>query len=315
MSPVPWHVRLVADSLRMAIEHAKENGGVITRSEAIALGMSPTTIRRRVAEGVFMSLRRGVLALPGAVDTHLLDLHAACRKLNATVSHQSAAYVHHLDRPRQVTPTVSVPVRRTKDLVGVTVHQSTDLAAEHVVEVDGLPVTSPERTVVDLAAVISKGHLARILDNGLAASRVDFDGLTQIFNQLGRRGKPGTAKLRSLLDERSASLAPPESELEHRLLAIIDRAGLPPPVRQFHAPWLRSINGRIDLAYPPAFLVIEADSRRWHALMQGFETDRLRDNAAQLAGWRILRFTWKEIDERPERVIGTIRSALEHERI
>jgi very-short-patch-repair endonuclease len=69
-------------------------------------------------------------------------------------------------------------------------------------------------------------------------------------------------------------------------------------------------NGRVDFAYPKHNLVIEGDSRRWHTLLNSFEIDRLRDNAAQLAGWRVLRFTWQEITENPERVVSTIRLAL-----
>jgi very-short-patch-repair endonuclease len=300
--------------LRAVIDYARRNGGVITRGEAVALGISPRTLRRRVSDGVLIDLQPGVLALPGAPDAHLLDLHAACRKLNAVASHESAAYVHGLDRPGWTKPTVSVPVRRTKDLAGVTVHQLTDIAATHVVEIDGLRVTNPERTIVDLAAVVSERRLARILDNGLAAGIVDFDLLSRLFGQLGRRGKPGTSKLRKLLEARGPNLVAPESELERRLLLVLGDSGLPEPVRQFRSEWLRPVNGRVDLAYPDRRLLIEGDSRRWHTLMTAFENDRLRDNAAQLAGWRILRFTWLEITQNPERVASTVRRALQDQR-
>lgn len=305
----------MGSSIKQVITFARRNGGVFTRDEALALGMTETTLRRRVAEGVFVRLRPGVLALPGAPDPHILDLQTACRKLGAVVSHQSAAYIHDLDRSRHVKPTVSVERNRTKDLAGVTVHQLNDVKASHIAEVDGLRVTSPERTIIDLAAVISERHLTRIIDNGLAARVIDLDRLQELFAELGRRGKPGTAVLRGLLEARGADYVAPDSELERQLVLLIEGAGLPPPVRQFRAPWLRPINGRVDLAYPDSRLLIEGDSRRWHMLAEAFETDRLRDNAAQLAGWRILRFTWDEITDHPERVVSTIRRALEDERI
>lgn len=301
----------MAEYLRSVIDHARKNGGVITRGEAIALGMSARTIRRRVADGVLIDVCPGVLALPGSTDPHLLDLRAACHKLNATVSHQSAAFVHGLDRPSFIKPTVSVPIRRSKEMHGVTVHQLTDLADSHVAHVDDLPVTIAERTVVDLAAVLKEGHLGRILDHGLASGTIDFGLLRELFTELGRRGKPGTVKLRGLIEVRGGSYTPPHSELERLLVEVLDRAGLPEPVRQFRAPWLRPVNGRVDLAYPESRLLIEGDSRRWHMLMEAFETDRLRDNAAQLAGWRILRFTWREITDNPERVARTVGKALE----
>lgn len=292
------------------IEFARSNGGVITTSEALALGISETTLRRRVSEGVLIRHRLGVLALPGATDDHLLDLHAACRKLGAVTSHQSAAFVHGLDRPLHVKPTVSVPRNKTKMMVGVTVHQLADLEQEHVLVVDGLPITTPARTIVDLAAVVHEQHLARALDNGLASGVLDLEAVDTVFSEIGRRGKPGTASLRRLLEARSGDYVAPESELERRLIQIIADAGLPAPVRQFRAPWLRRVNGRVDLAYPDEKLLVEGDSRRWHLLAAAFETDRLRDNAAQLAGWRVLRFTWLEIVEAPDRVTSSIHRAL-----
>lgn len=302
-------------SITDVIAFAAKNGAVFTRAEALALGMSGTTLLRRVDEGVFVRHAPGVFALPGARDPHLLDLHVACRKLGAVVSHQSAAYVHDLDRPSHIKPTVSVNRNGTKDLTGVTVHQMIDLDPGHVEMVDGLRTTKPERTIVDLAAVVSERHLTRVLDNSIAAGRIDLDTLNELFSLLGRRGKPGTAILRRLLAIRGEGYIAPESELERRLLMIIMEGGLPNPVRQFRAPWLRRIKGRVDFAYPPQRLLVEADGRRWHLLAEAFETDRLRDNAAQLAGWRILRFTWEEITTAPERVVSTIRRALEDERI
>lgn len=301
----------MSQPIRLVIEHAQQNGGIVTIQEAIALGMSRSTVYRRVADGVLIALRPGILALPGTADPFVLALSAACAKLHAVVSHQAAAYLHDLDKPRYVKPTVSVPVRRSKEMAGVTVHQLTDLEPSHIVDRHGLPITSAERTVIDLGAVLHESHLGRIVDHGLASGLIDLSVLQELFLSLGRRGKPGTAALRKLLEVRDAAYIVPESELERRLIALLERAGLPPPVRQFRAPWLRSVNGRVDLAYPEHKLIIEADSRRWHLLMAAFETDRLRDNAAQLAGWRILRFTWAEITESPERVVATVLRAIQ----
>lgn len=196
----------------------------------------------------------------------------------------------------------------------MTVHQLNDLDPAHILEFEGLRVTSPERTIIDLAAVITERGLTRVVDNGLAAGRLDLGILQDLFTQLARRGKPGTTQLRKILEARGGDFVAPDSELERLLLLVIEEAALPPPVRQFRAPWLRPVNGRVDLAYPDRRLLIEGDSRRWHMLAEAFETDRLRDNAAQLAGWRILRFTWLEITRNPERVVSTIRRALQDER-
>lgn len=295
---------------KAVIDFAKTMSGVVTRSEAIALGVPPSTLDRMVTSGILERRRPGVYTLPGVTDAHLVMLHVACRKLAAVASHMSAASIHELVDSEYVKPTVSVPRRRTKDLVGVTVHQLTDLADDHIKVVSGLPVTTAERTVVDLAAVISDRRLGAVVDNGLASGRLDINLLKVLQAEIGRQGKPGTVRLRTILASRGSGYTAPESELERRLLALIEDAGLPEPDRQFRPHWLRPSHGRVDLAYPEQQLAIEGDSRRWHTLLNSFEVDRLRDNAAQLAGWRILRFTWIEINDYPERVAATIAKAL-----
>ena len=300
--------------LKNVIELAKSNGGLITVKEALALGMSSSTLYRRVAEGVFERGAAGILLLPGAVDPHIADLRAAQAKLGAVVSHQSAAYLHKLDRPSFVKPTVSVNRNGSKEMLGVVVHQLSDLLGHHIVEIDGLEATTPERTLIDLAAVCHETKVEGVLDHGLAAGIVSLDVLAEVFAEIGRRGKPGTRVMRRLIEGRGADFVAPESELERRLLKVIQEEDLPEPVRQYEAAWLRRIHGRVDLAYPEVSLLIEADSRRWHLLAEAFETDRLRDNAAQLAGWRVLRFTWHEIVNEPGRVGGAIYRALKDER-
>ena len=295
---------------QVIIDHARGHGGVVTRSEALALGVPKSTLNRMVAQGIVRRTGPGVYALPGMDDDHLVALHAACRKLGAVSSHQSAALIHGLDRLKYVKPTVSVSRRRTKEFLGVTVHQLTDLTDNHIVTIKGLPTTIPERTVMDLAAVLGDGHLERIVDNGLAAGSIQLTKLNSVFEQIGRQGKPGTVRMRAVLTTRESGYTAPESELERRLLKVLDSQGLPTPIRQYRPRWLSPTKGRVDVAYPDARLIIEGDSRRWHTMLNSFEIDRLRDNAAQLAGWRILRFTWEEITEHPERVVNDVTTGL-----
>lgn len=215
-----------------------------------------------------------------------------------------------LDRPKNVKPTVTVPRRRTKDYEGVMVHQLTDLVDDHIEIRDGLPITVVERTVIDLAAVLPQGHLERIVDRALAAGLLDIESLARLFEQLARKGKPGTARMRTILAARQIGYETTDSELERRLLKVIVESDLPEPTKQFRPEWLRPTNGRVDFAYPEFKLIIEGDSRRWHLLMNSFEIDRQRDNSAQIAGWRVLRFTWRQIIDEGPMVGATIRSAL-----
>jgi very-short-patch-repair endonuclease len=297
-------------STREVIDFAKANSGIVTSREASALGLGRSTLSRRVKDGVLARIAPGVFALPGTASRPDITLRAACRSLGAVVSHESAAIQHGMRPVHQRSLSVTVSHRTTHSYVGLTLHQSTDLLEPHVTHIEGLPVTTPPRTVIDLAKTTAERQLGRILDNALAAGTVSFDELTDLFGSLARRGKTGTTKLRRLIEDRSAGMHAPESELEARLIELLDSAGLPAPESQFRAPWLLPINGRVDFAYRSEKLVIEADGRKWHSQHQAFERDRLRDNTAQLAGWRVLRFTWRMIHDDPASVVSTVRQAL-----
>ncbi|MEA1902131.1 MAG: type IV toxin-antitoxin system AbiEi family antitoxin domain-containing protein [Actinomycetota bacterium] len=296
---------------RDVIQFAKKNGGAFTTREAIALGLPKSTLNRRVSDGIFVRIGRGHFTLPGASTRPDVLLHAAGRHLGAVVSHESAALIHGLTPIQAKKPTVTVPYRGTHSFPGVTVHQSTDLLPEHTTTIGQLKVTTVARTLLDLAKVLSKKRLERVLDHALASRKVDLDELVTLYLALTRQGKRGMKWMGELLADRAGDdLAYSESELETMLFQLIVDSGLPPPRKQFRAPWLKPIRGRVDMAYPDQKIVIEGDGRRWHALFDAFGTDRRRDNAAQLSGWIVLRFTWEMIVKEPESVIADVRRAL-----
>ena len=295
---------------RDVVQFARSNGGVFTTREAAALGMSPAMIYTRLGDGIFVRIGRGVFTLPGTSTRPDLIMRAACRILGAVVSHESAALVHRMSPIVSKIPTITVSHRSTHEFPGVIVHQSTDLLESHTALVNGVRVTIPERTIVDLAQVTGARRLERIVDNALAAGIVDLERLVALHDTLARRGKPGGKELRRILNDRIDRSVEKLSELELEFLELVDRAGLPKPLIQFHAPWLKPITGRVDFAYIAQRIVIEVDGRRWHVLNDAFETDRRRDNAAQLVGWIVLRFTWTMVTKKPSEVVSTIREAI-----
>jgi very-short-patch-repair endonuclease len=171
-------------------------------------------------------------------------------------------------------------------------------------------ITTPPRTIIDLAKVLGAKRLERVIDNALARGIVDFAELLTLYLALTRQGKTGMRKLQEILAERADDNRIPDTVIETKLFELLVSTGIRTPEKQFHAPWLEPIDGRVDFAYPAKRIVIEADSRRWHALYEAFEVDRRRDIAAQLAGWIVLRITWKMITEDPGFVINSVREAL-----
>ena len=299
----------MSEAWKELVQHALANHGVISRHEALALGMRKTTLDRKLAEGSLVKVATSVYALPGVFESEAAALGAATHSLGAVVSHQAAARLHGVvaPGPRLV---VSVPHRRTHLFPDVVVHQLTDIRAVDVFRVDGLPTTAPARTVIDLAAVLSFTRLGRVIDRFAAKRIVSFAEMSDTLDQLARKGKPGVVRLRRALEPRLGSAGVSESDLETLLLEVIRLASLPEPDLQFRPPWLKHVNGRVDVSYPENNLVIEGDSREWHGDEFTFQADRERDNLAQLAGWRILRFTWHDITRRPDYVVTSIRRAL-----
>lgn len=303
------HVEDVSPT-REVIAFARRQGGVIMTKEALDLGMAKATLNRRVADGIFVRVGRGVLALPGAATRPDALMRAAGRSLGAVVSHHSAARLHGMEPISRSGPTVTVPHRGTYIFPGLIVHQSTDLRTEHTLTMRGLRVTNPPRTVIDLAKVLAETRYERVVDNSLAAGIVHLDELVALYSALTRPGKKGMKLLGRILAERTGEEMISQTVLETRLFRLLVDAGVEPPVRQFRAPWLEPIRGRVDFAYVEERILLEADSRRWHLLFEAFELDRRRDIAAQLAGWVVIRITWKMITDEPDFVVNTVRRAL-----
>ena len=299
----------MGEGMKAVVRHAMTNDGVITRREALALGMTSRTLDHRLEEGSLVKLATSVYALPGVFESEASVLAAATRSLGAVVSHQAAARLHGVvtPGPRLV---VSVPHRRTHLFQDVTVHQLTDMREVDVSPVDGLPTTTPARTVLDLSAVLSDDQLGRALDRFSAKRKGTFEEMNRVLEELARKGKPGVVRLRRVLEPRISSQDRSESELESRTLEVIRLSGLPEPESQHRPAWLKHVQGRVDFAYPEERLLIEADSREWHGDEHTFQADRERDNLAQLAGWRVLRFTWHDVTRRPDYVVSSIRRAL-----
>ncbi|MEX1124784.1 MAG: type IV toxin-antitoxin system AbiEi family antitoxin domain-containing protein [Acidimicrobiia bacterium] len=293
------------------VELAIENGGSVTSAEAQALGASREWLARRTADGWLEKVGHSTYLLPGADSAWKATLAAACHRLGAVVSHESAAQIHRMPGLRKGLLIISVPVRRSNRYPGVIVRQKTDLSPEQLTTNSGLAVTTPARTVIDLAQFLGTKRLAKLVDATVADGLTSYESLNILFEHLARRGKPGTRQLRAVLSDRGAGPTVSTTVLEDRMINLIERSGLPLPTSQFSPPWLTATNGRVDFAYLEQRLVIEGDSRRWHTLADAFLTDRERDNLAQLAGWRVLRFTWWDVEERPEYVITLIRRALD----
>jgi very-short-patch-repair endonuclease len=220
----------------------------------------------------------------------------------SVLSHRTAGAVWECTPAAAGTIEVSVPRPVRRRLEGVVVHRSRSLGASDVTTRDRLPVTTPERTLFDLATVLPITDLER------AIGRAERAGLVQIA-ELTRRlaagtGQRGAAAIRSLLEVAEVP-ALTRSEAEDRLLELVRRGRLRRP--RVNAK-LRGYE--VDFLWADERVVVEVDGFAFHSSQRAFSRDRRRDAELAAAGFRVLRFTWDDVAKQPEATLVILTRAL-----
>lgn len=285
--------------------------GLVTRRQARGLGLSEAAISRLLAGGTWQRRSRGLLALAAAPVSWRQALMAACllSRDGTVVSHRAAGALWNLDGcPPGI---VEISTRRRSHALAHSVisHRLGDLIPADRAEIEGLPVTSMARTLVDLAAVVEEEALEIALDSALRYRRTSVARLRWHLSRVAHAGRKGTGVLMRMLNERSRHPGRSESALETRVLRGLRRARLPLPIRQFRAFDEAGFVGRVDLAWPGVMLAVECDSYRFHSSAHAWRRDRKRDNRLTAAGWTVLRPTSQDADD-PSELVEAIRKSI-----
>lgn len=183
-------------------------------------------------------------------------------------------------------------------------------SAHQIRIVSAIPTTCPERTLLDLCGFAHPARAERALDNALAMDLTTIHRLGLMLAETGARGRPGTSRLRELLAVRAEDYVPPASELEALVLAVLKRAGLPPPERQEWVGGTTAPVGRVDFVYRAVKTVIEADSRRYHSAWLDVQADHRRDLLLNAAGFTIVRVNWHQLIGEPELFVAAVKALL-----
>ena len=286
---------------------AASQRGVVTYEQLLAAGLSRGAIAHRLATGRLHRLHRGVYLVGHPVPPPLALETAALLSCGdgAVLSHGSAAALWGFDAPGSMID-VTISGRERGNLDGVRVHCVRSLWVTEVRRRQGLPVTSPARTLLDFAEVAPLDELEQAVAEARRSGLVrDGELEAQVERSPGRHGvKP----LRALL-KREGGPAFTRSKAEKRLLALIRRARLPPP--RCNVP---VAGHEVDFLWPASKLVVEFDSWEFHRGRDAFEKDRRRDADLLLGGYRVLRITWRRLAEEPETVVAQIATALAERR-
>ena len=222
----------------------------------------------------------------------------------SVLSHRSAAYLWGLVPDRPGVSEVTVIRRNPGRKPGINVHRTNHLDGRDVRRRHGLPVTSPSRTVIDLAATgAGDAELERVIAEGRTQGLLRKGELETALARAGSR--PGTRRLRAVL-RAEGDPGITRSEGERILRRHLREAGLPPPVTN------RKIGSwEPDFLWPLERVIVELDSWQFHSHRRAFERDRRKDMALRDAGYTVIRITGRQLIGEPLMVIAHIARALD----
>jgi very-short-patch-repair endonuclease len=276
--------------------------GVVGLAELGAHGISASAVKRGLKAGRLHLVLPGVYAVGHPTLSWRGKLRAAlvwCGE-EAVLSQVTAATVRDLLPNARPTVHVTIPRGGRTSQKWVRVHHTRRLAEWERSEVNGLAVTSTERTLVDIAGEVSRARLEQAVIRAERKGQLDWALL-----RTSARGRRGTAALHAVIAQFDP-LAPQTNEgLERTFLRLIRQAQLPKPEANV---WLH--NHEADFLWRKRKLVVELDSREFHLTPAAFEADRKRDMELQLLGYTVIRITHRRLKDEPAAVIRELRYFL-----
>jgi very-short-patch-repair endonuclease len=280
---------------------AERQHGVVAYSQLIAAGLSADAIRHRVQTARLHRVHPGVFAVgrPRLTQRGIWNAAVLSCGPGAVLSHESAASLLGLAPPGP-GPVVSIPRDRQLRRKGIRIHRVVFRRGD-TGKFDSIAVTSPIRTLLDLASIFPTRRLEAAVNEADRLGLIDPDSLRSELNSRG--GQRGVPALRRLLDVRTFRLT--DSELERRFLRLVEKAGLPIPETGV------DLHGfKIDFLWRAEGLIVETDGLRYHRTATQQERDRLRDQTHTAAGLTTLRFTHSQVAREPGRVADLVGQIL-----
>lgn len=259
--------------------------GVVAHRQLLELGMHPQAVKRRVASGRLHRLWPGVFVVGRPDLTRHGRWMAATLASRGTLADESAAALAAIgDREGRLIEVI-VPPGTRRSLAGISTREA-QLQTAHVGRIDSIPVTSPARTLVDLARTRSRHDLETAINEADKLDLIDPETLRASLG--GFAGVAGVAALRRTLDARTFVLT--EAGVERHFLPIAFRAGLPKPLTQ---EW---VNGfLVDFLWPDLGLVVETDGLRFHRTAAKQAADLRRQQTHLASGLWPLRFSHGQV--------------------
>jgi hypothetical protein len=262
----------------LVAELASRQDGVVGHDQLHALGLRDDAIQHRLLLGRLHVVFRGAYAVGHTRISWRGRLRAAAHACGATalISHRSAAALHNLRRSQSRLIHVTVAGGGHEHRPGIVLHRVRNVRAADVANVDGIPVTSPARTCLDMAAIVSPHVLDEILEEAERHRVLDLTAFTAVCG----RGRSGSKALKRALALYEPIPGWTRSRLERRLFRALRKAGAPLPAVNV---WVD--DQECDLVWHDARLVVEIDGDVWHSTTAARHRDPRRDAKLHLAGY------------------------------
>jgi hypothetical protein len=298
MSPITGHTPIDLAIARLA----ERQHGVVSLAQLIEIGLNMAAVHKRVETGRLHRLHRGVYTVGHrllSVDGRRMGAVLACG-IGAALSYRTAGDALELRPSSSPIIDVTSPTRAGRRHRGIRVHSGATLTPRDVTAVNAIPVTTVPRTLLDLAEVVRLRELERVIERAETLRILDLIAIRELLSR-----SPGRRGARRL--ERALAAEPvfTRNDLEELMYAICIRAGVPLPRVNYPIGKYEA-----DFAWPEHRLIVETDGRATHATTHAFEHDRLRDRELVKAGWRVIRFTWRQLQDDPDEVVATLRALL-----
>ena len=293
-------------SKRALLDLASRQHGLIERSQVM---LSDAAFARFLASDMLIRVFPAVYRVAGAPITREQLLLAPCLAagFGSAVSHRTAGSEWAIVEGFADVIEIVTPRPQWPRLPGVVVHRSTDLKPNHITIRHGVPMTKPLRTLVDLGAVVPANVVSDALEAGLSARLFHIRAADAALDEFGCKGRTGVGVFRRVIDDRALERGIPDGLLEPRMARLLKKHDLPKAVFQF---WVTA-KIRVDFAYVDLRVVIEVDGFKTRSTPKRMAADLERQNELVTLGWTVLRFTWRQVVNQPEKVAQTILVTLE----
>ncbi|MBV8980588.1 MAG: hypothetical protein JO086_06785 [Acidimicrobiia bacterium] len=296
---------------RDAARFAAHQRALLTRPQARGVGFTDKAIQHRVETGRWGLVHPGVYRVEGAPASWEQTVLAAVLAAGdgAIASHRAAAAMWGIEGIERVIE-LTVPLARRPTVRGAVVHRTDGLLLPERTRLRHVPLTTPARTVFDLASVIPRGALDRVVEDVLSRRLLPRKALVAQLAAHGGPGRRKTLALQALLEEHPERWERADGRLERRLLRFLKARGFPEPVLQYE---VRLANGRsvfIDAAYPDRLVGLEANSYLWHTSRPDWVRNQVKTRALTAMGWAIIPVTWEDLVPNATTFEEELRTAL-----